>query len=177
MVDGVNGNLNMAELYKLAKKADVNTGKTAGQTNVDSSMTRNGSVYNNAMNKTTSQNLADVESGLAAYKNNPNMTAEEKAELSKIEQRLNEVKQQTANGLQSTGTETSQSADGTAETDEEKQAQAEQAQKEVSKEEGEASAASAQADADSCSEQTDQTLEDQDTVNQYSEQTNKDTKS
>ena len=97
MVDGVNGNLNMAELYKLAKKAEVNTGKTTGQTNVDSSMTRNGSVYNNAMNKTSSQNLADVESGLAAYKNNPNMTAEEKAELSKIEQRLNEVKQQTSN--------------------------------------------------------------------------------
>ena len=81
MVNGVNGNQNLAELYKLAKKADVNTGKTTGKTNVDSSMTQNGSVYNNPKAKTMNQNMADVEQGLQAYKRNPNLSESDKMDI------------------------------------------------------------------------------------------------
>ena len=81
LVDGVNNNVNMAELYKLAKKAEAGAAKTA-QTKVDSSMTSKGSVYNNAENKSVNQHLADVKAGIDAYKNNPNLTASQKKELS-----------------------------------------------------------------------------------------------
>ena len=84
LVDGVNNNVNMAELYKLAKKAEAGAAKTA-QTKVDSSMTSKGSVYNNAENKSVNQHLADVKAGIDAYKNNPNLTASQKKELQSLE--------------------------------------------------------------------------------------------
>ena len=161
LVDGVNNNVNMAELYKLAKKAEAGAAKTA-QTKVDSSMTSKGSVYNNAENKSVNQHLADVKAGIDAYKNNPNLTASQKKELQSLEKRYNEVNNQVNRGASNTQDSSSNGGDNV--------------NTKMSAEEGKASASSAKAAAKNVEADTEQTNKDSEVTSKLQKETNKENK-
>lgn len=89
MVTGVNSNVNLTAMYKLAAKSNVTAGKNVSRP-VDTVMTANGSIFKSKASLNSTPTLSNFQTALNSLKS-VKFGSADIAKVSKMETRLNEI--------------------------------------------------------------------------------------